>query len=327
MHVMIDHIADLSYPEVRRLTRRVLELIRPHSTDKDDEDAYQDRSLTFSSFGGTVLFQGKLPKLEGQAFQDTITAIVEQQRAEGDLITAGQRNADALTQLVINSALTANTPTLGGLPVSVTLTMNVEQAEAMTTGSTSAVSCAQGDDTDHLQGPAARATYPDRDLAGHATARFALCCAGVTPITCAAPPSGSSPHGSSPSSQLAESDRPSHNITPPDPASLLGTLFAAPLLPLAVGRTQRLATLAQRKALAVRDGGCVIAGCDVPPNRTQPHHVTDYSLGGATDLDNLASLCWVHHRQVDHGHWRLIANPAPGNQPYWKAELILPHER
>lgn len=322
MQIMLDHIPYLTYPEVRRLTCRVLDLIRPSSVDDDEEDAHRRRSLTFSTLGGTVLFQGQLPKLEGLAFQDTITAIAEQQRAEGDLITPGQRNADALTQLIVSSALAGDTPTLGGLPVAVTLTMSVEQAAAMTSSNAPAASGSQVNGTDRLRGPAARATYPNGDLAATNTARFALCCSDVTPITCTEPVNAASQ-----TSQPAAFNTRPDDTWQPDPASLLGKLTTYPPLPVAVGRSQRLATSAQRKALAVRDGGCVITGCEVPPNRTQPHHVTDYSLGGATDLDNLASVCWVHHRQVDHEHWRLTRNSATGSQPYWKAELILPYQR
>ncbi|MDP4014648.1 MAG: HNH endonuclease signature motif containing protein, partial [Candidatus Nanopelagicales bacterium] len=58
--------------------------------------------------------------------------------------------------------------------------------------------------------------------------------------------------------------------------------------------------------------GCVIPGCDVGPEHTQPHHVTAWSLGGATDLDSLASVCWPHHRQLDLGRWELTRDTQPG---------------
>lgn len=42
--------------------------------------------------------------------------------------------------------------------------------------------------------------------------------------------------------------------------------------PLDVGRSQRTATPAQRKALRIRDRGCRFPGCDRPAEWTDVHH-------------------------------------------------------
>jgi Domain of unknown function (DUF222)/HNH endonuclease len=68
--------------------------------------------------------------------------------------------------------------------------------------------------------------------------------------------------------------------------------------PLNVGRTRRLATIAQRRALEVRDGGCRFVGCDRPPGWCDAHHIVSWLEGGATDLDNLVLLCRSHHMLV-----------------------------
>ncbi|WP_088318360.1 HNH endonuclease signature motif containing protein [Kineosporia sp. R_H_3] len=73
--------------------------------------------------------------------------------------------------------------------------------------------------------------------------------------------------------------------------------------PLDVGRAHRLATPAQRKALAARDGGCVIPACPVPHEGTDAHHLQAWEHGGLTDLHNLVSLCPAHHQQVHAGLW------------------------
>ncbi|WP_088319841.1 HNH endonuclease signature motif containing protein [Kineosporia sp. R_H_3] len=73
--------------------------------------------------------------------------------------------------------------------------------------------------------------------------------------------------------------------------------------PLDVGRAHRLATPAQRKALAARDGGCVIPACPVPHEGTDAHHLQAWEHGGRTDLANLVSLCPNHHQQVHAGLW------------------------
>ena len=64
--------------------------------------------------------------------------------------------------------------------------------------------------------------------------------------------------------------------------------------PLDLGRSTRLATAGQRRA-AVRDGGCVVPGCDQPPEHCDLHHIRHWLHGGATDLANLCLLCRRHH--------------------------------
>lgn len=64
---------------------------------------------------------------------------------------------------------------------------------------------------------------------------------------------------------------------------------------LHLGMTRRLFSKAQRRALAVRDGGCVWPQCTAPPNRCEAHHVIWWENGGRTDVDNGALLCSAHH--------------------------------
>jgi hypothetical protein len=67
---------------------------------------------------------------------------------------------------------------------------------------------------------------------------------------------------------------------------------------LALGRRERYFTPAQRRALAVRDGGCVWPQCTAPPSWCHAHHVKEWSEGGRTDLDNGALLCSAHHHML-----------------------------
>ncbi len=66
---------------------------------------------------------------------------------------------------------------------------------------------------------------------------------------------------------------------------------------LDVGRATRNVTVAQWKALVVRDRHCTAPGCDRPPSACEAHHIGHWEDGGPTDLDNLRLLCWGHHRQ------------------------------
>ena len=80
----------------------------------------------------------------------------------------------------------------------------------------------------------------------------------------------------------------------PDTA-LAGMIFGGDGRPLWLGRSRRLASVAQHLAVAVRDRGCV--DCGAPMHRCEIHHVQEWENGGPTDIDNLAALCGPHHRQ------------------------------
>ncbi|HEX2308901.1 MAG TPA: HNH endonuclease signature motif containing protein [Jatrophihabitantaceae bacterium] len=74
---------------------------------------------------------------------------------------------------------------------------------------------------------------------------------------------------------------------------------------LGYGRSRRIATAAQRRALAARDSGCCFPGCDQPPDWCEADHVTPWEQGGKTDLDNLCLLCDHHHDQHQRAGWRI----------------------
>jgi Domain of unknown function (DUF222)/HNH endonuclease len=74
---------------------------------------------------------------------------------------------------------------------------------------------------------------------------------------------------------------------------------------LAVGRRRRLVTQAQRRALFVLDEGrCRFPGCEAR-RFTDIHHVMHWADGGRTDLDNLVTLCSLHHRRLHEGAFTL----------------------
>jgi hypothetical protein len=74
---------------------------------------------------------------------------------------------------------------------------------------------------------------------------------------------------------------------------------------LGLGSTQRCFTASQRRAITVRDGGCVIPGCTTPAGWCEVHHVIPWRDGGETHTDNGVLLCWGHHQRIDSGPWRL----------------------
>ena len=293
-----------------RLLDEAVDLIRPTDPDLAETSDHRDRYLAWTRPGGRdgLHVKADLPAAEADAFLAAITATGEALRAIGDGVTVPQRRADALTALITAAApavrrdrepvagpsdvasadpeptATGRPAVGGGLPVALTLTVSLTEAARLAS-----------------RDPAERAALaPDRRgddrpacHSGHgfrlrdAAARFGLCCAAVTPV-------------------LQDSTTaPAPDGHPFQPGSLAARLAATRTIPLALGRAVRLATPAQRTALALRDGGCVIPGCDIDVGHTQPHHVTPWAIGGRTDLDALALLCWVHHRQVELGRFTL----------------------
>jgi hypothetical protein len=69
-------------------------------------------------------------------------------------------------------------------------------------------------------------------------------------------------------------------------------------VPLDLGRERRLITGSLRRALVLRDKGCIFPGCDRPARWCQGHHVTPWIDGGETKLADNALICGFHHRLI-----------------------------
>ena len=78
---------------------------------------------------------------------------------------------------------------------------------------------------------------------------------------------------------------------------------------LDLGRTERLFSPAQARAVLLRDRHCSFPACDIPAFWTQLHHVRHWADGGATDLRNATLLCTRHHTIVHRD--RLTATVTP----------------
>jgi hypothetical protein len=73
---------------------------------------------------------------------------------------------------------------------------------------------------------------------------------------------------------------------------------------LDVGRARRQPTRALLRQVRHRDGGCAFPGCS-HGRWLQAHHITWWSRGGRTDLDNLSLVCTFHHTLVHEHGWSL----------------------
>jgi hypothetical protein len=93
-----------------------------------------------------------------------------------------------------------------------------------------------------------------------------------------------------------------------DQAEIWPTIINRNGVPLALGRTRRIATRGQTMALIAREGGCSFPGCDHPPQWCDRHHIIDWIDGGPTDLDNLTLLCRYHHTHFAQKDWSCRIN-------------------
>jgi hypothetical protein len=104
-----------------------------------------------------------------------------------------------------------------------------------------------------------------------------------------------------------------------DEADIWPTIINQNGVPLALGRTRRIASPGQTMALIARDSGCSFPGCTHPPSYCDRHHIIDWINGGLTDLDNLTLLCRYHHTHFLQKGWtcRINTDGLPEWIPPW----------
>jgi len=79
---------------------------------------------------------------------------------------------------------------------------------------------------------------------------------------------------------------------------------------LDVGRSRRLATDDQRRALRAMYRSCGVGDCDVPFDHCEIHHLDEWaSHHGETNLNRLIPCCSRHHHLVHEGRWQLELDP------------------
>ncbi|WP_420122176.1 DUF222 domain-containing protein [Nakamurella sp.] len=92
-------------------------------------------------------------------------------------------------------------------------------------------------------------------------------------------------------------------------ATVIPAVLGAAGEPLDIGRATRIWPTALRRAITLRDGGCVFPGCDRPTRWADLHHIRFWADGGPTSLDNGAVLCGHHHTLIHTGDWQIRMAP------------------
>ncbi|HWM17537.1 MAG TPA: DUF222 domain-containing protein, partial [Microbacterium sp.] len=94
---------------------------------------------------------------------------------------------------------------------------------------------------------------------------------------------------------------------------------------VSISTNDRVFNLYQRRAIALRDGGCIIPGCHVPAEWCEIHHVDEHSRGGPTHTDNGVLVCWHHHRTLETSGWKIRMNrgiPEVRGPYWWDSRMI-----
>jgi hypothetical protein len=263
----------LSPAAVARFVTAAARLLHPPAGDPEpgEVDAHAARGLSMSVLGDTVMLSATLPRLEGELVMAAIDALADRLRTQADHVPAAARRADALVELVNAAGAAGALPSRGGLPVALTVTMDT------TTAGDTIWTTSRG------------------HLLTRAEQRFTACHAQITPVqltptTCPHTPTDTTATGATTTGATATgaTDTPGTPVgesgtAPVDPGRRIGALAAALLAqrqPLALGRSQRTATTAQRRALATRDRGCIIPGCPIPAEATQVHQTRESLVPG-----------------------------------------------
>ena len=295
---------------------RLRHLLRPEDALARQEYARSQRDLTLTTtWEGMWWLQGLLTPEDGATLKGVLDAMSAPTRCStsesGESTTddrlPGQRRADALGELARWAACAGVPPVQGGIRPH--LVVRVDVGELAGTSGVASVGCADSAGRGcAVPGWLARMTACDANLSWIATKDVG------------GPRRSRSVRGS-PQCDTGDVDAGELHPAEVDPAEVdlvevdlvgvdlvgLVQVALAELAPalggiprevLAAGRSTRLVTPGQRAALNARDRGCVLPGCDRPPEWCEAHHLIEWIDGGATDLDNLALVCRRHHTML-----------------------------
>ncbi len=91
-------------------------------------------------------------------------------------------------------------------------------------------------------------------------------------------------------------------------ASFRRIIFDGPDVVLSYNRATPLIPPALRRAIQIRDRGCVVDGCDRSHQWCDVHHLVERSRGGTTTETNLGLVCRRHHTMLHLGQIVLSRN-------------------
>jgi hypothetical protein len=283
--VLLEAARRLDPPRLRQVIGHLGLVADPEAADQQTQRRHGRRGLRLAStLDGMVAVNGLLEAEAGQTLLAALEPLARPATAQ-DTRSGGQRQADALTELARRSLEGGRLPQTGGVRPQLMVVVDLDSLQGRNPlggdiglGGLDPAGC--------------------RRLACDSALTRVLITRHPTPHHNPCPQDHAAPGGG----ELAARLQRAAALLPP-------VLGGAPSQPLDVGRTTRVVQPAQRAALAVRDGGCVVPGCARPLSWCEAHHLWHWLDGGPTDLANLVLLCRAHHRAVHDGGWQLTRQP------------------
>ena len=288
---LLDAARRLDPGQLRRAVQHLRYMVDPEGADRQAQRRYERRGLWFSpTVDDMIAVGGQLHPEAGQTLLAALEPLARPADAH-DERSGSQRNADALTELARRSLEGGQLPKAGGVRPQLSVVVDLASLQGQPGGIGGDAGWAAP-----LPPEACRRLACDGSVTRVLASRGASGPGRELPDLAAGDPIDTS------ASDLEGRLRAAMATLPP----ILG---GAPSLPLNLGRSTRVVSPAQHRALAVRDGGCVFPGCGRPLAWCEAHHLWHWLDGGPTDLDNLTLVCREHHRAIHDGGWRLIRGP------------------
>ena len=302
--VLLEAARRLDPARLRRVVEHLRVVADPDGEERQTQRRFEQRGLHVAgTWQGMVALAGLL---DPEAGETLLAALDPLTRPAGphDHRTGAQRRADALTELARRGLAGGRLPASGGVRPQVTVTIDLATL---------------------LGRPGPPGVFGWAGPVSPETARRLACDAALTRVVCTRHPASGRDHTAWHDDRRHGLERCTRHPASgrDDPASGRDDAVAGQdglaLLPpvlggarsevVELGRTTRVVSAGLRKALAVRDAGCVVAGCGRPPAWCDAHHVRHWLHGGPTDLGNLVLVCRAHHRAVHEGHQHLARDP------------------
>ncbi|MFN2466505.1 MAG: DUF222 domain-containing protein, partial [Candidatus Dormibacteria bacterium] len=95
-------------------------------------------------------------------------------------------------------------------------------------------------------------------------------------------------------------------------AAITQVLLDGRLLPVGVSKLKRSLSKREMRALRMLHPRCVRPGCRRPAAECEAHHITWYSHGGKTLIEEMCMLCPYHHWQVHEGGYQMAKHETSG---------------
>ena len=266
--------------------------IDPAALEADHEAQRRERFLTLADTPRGTFIKGRLDTMTGHRVRLALEALTPRPAVDDDR-DAGQRCADALDTMAGRILSDTDTKPGGHVPPHVSLILTEETW----------VAARAERDRRRAARHAARldADPRPRHRPRHATPRTRPPAARRRAATTPGPePAAAVSVGYEPATLEDGTPVPATELAQiMCDCAVTRIAIGADGTPLDLGRTQRLFTGEQRRAVIARDRECIWPGCHMPARWSQIHHIVWWERdNGRTCVDDGCLLCAFHHHEV-----------------------------